>query len=109
MVNSFRKKCLCCNKSKLNKIIDLGQHSFADRFIPKNKIKQVDPKYPLILDLCTHCKFIQSRIITSPKNRYIELDYSYTSSNSNYARSHWKNFAKFLDNRIDLKNKKYLR
>ena len=22
MVNSYRKKCLCCNKSKLNKIID---------------------------------------------------------------------------------------
>ena len=37
MVNSYRKKCLCCNKSKLNKIIDLGQHSFADRFIPKKK------------------------------------------------------------------------
>ena len=101
-----RIKCLCCKKKNLNEIINLGNHSFADRFIPKNKQNIKDPKYPLVIDLCKDCKFIQSRIITSPKNRYIELDYSYTSSNSNYARSHWKNFAQFLDNRIDLKNKK---
>ncbi len=44
MVNSYKKKSPCLNQSKVNKIIDLGQHSFADRFIPKKKIKQVDPK-----------------------------------------------------------------
>ena len=106
MVNSYRKKCLCCNKSKLNKIIDLGQHSFADRFIPKKKIKQVDPKYPLILDLCSHCKFIQSRAITDPKKRYSEIDYSYTSSNSQYSRNHWIDFAKNLNKKINVKGKK---
>ena len=61
-----RKKCLCCNNEKIQEIINLGEHSFADRFIPKSKLKFQDPKYPLILDLCVKCSFIQSRYITKP-------------------------------------------
>ena len=106
MKNITRTKCLCCENKKLAEIIDLGNHSFADRFIPKSKQKIKDPQYPLVIDMCKKCKFIQSRIITSPKNRYFELDYSYTSSNSNYAKSHWKSFVKFLSKKIDLKDKK---
>ncbi len=104
----YRQECLCCKKKKLKKIIDLGTHSFADRFIPKKKLNFKDPEYPLILDLCPYCKFIQSRTITNPKNRYIEIDYSYTSSNSFYARNHWIKFSKDLDKKIDLKNKKII-
>ena len=48
----IRRKCQCCNNSNLKEIIDLGFHSFADRFIPKNKLKSNDPSYPLILDFC---------------------------------------------------------
>ena len=58
-----RKKCLCCNNKKIQEIINLGEHSFADRFIPKNKIKFQDPKYPLILDLCNKCSFINLDIL----------------------------------------------
>ena len=93
----FRSRCLCCNKENLVKIIDLGLHSFADRFVPKKKLNIKDPKYPLILDLCNHCKFIQSRTVTNPKNRYLEIDYSYTSSNSSYSRNHWIEFANTLE------------
>ena len=104
----IRSKCLGCNNSNLKEIIDLGFHSFADRFIPKNKLKSVDPSYPLVLDFCNKCKFIQSRFITNPKNRYIEIDYSYTSSNSNYSRNHWNEFAKQLNHKLKIKDKKIL-
>jgi len=103
-----RKKCLCCNKSNLKEIIDLGEHSFADRFIPKNKLQIKDPTYPLILDLCLSCAFIQSRFITNPKNRYLAIDYSYTSSNSNYSKNHWIEFANNIQKKNDLKNKKII-
>ena len=105
MKNISRIKCLCCKKKTLSEIINLGLHSYADRFIPLNKKNLIDPKYPLIVDLCKSCKFIQLRIITNPKNRYTELDYSYTSSNSNYARNHWKNFTDFLENQTSIKGK----
>ena len=103
-----RKECLCCSNKKLQEIINLGTHSFADRFIPKNKIKLKDPKYPLILDLCNKCNFIQSRFITKPEHRYISVDYSYTSSNSNYSKNHWISFAKYVANKTQIKNKKII-
>lgn len=103
-----RKKCLCCKNKKLIEIINLGIHSFADSFIPKNRLKFYDPKYPLILDLCQKCSFIQSRYITNPKHRYTSVDYSYTSSNSDYSKSHWISFANFLSNKFKLNNKKII-
>ena len=108
MKQPVRKKCLCCNKKNLKEIINLGAHSFADRFIPKNKLHIKDPTYPLILDLCSNCNFIQSRFITNPKNRYLFIDYSYTSSNSNYSKNHWIEFANNLKKKTDLKNKKII-
>ena len=103
-----RNLCLCCNKKKLSEIINLGLHSFADRFIPQNKSKQKDPIYPLILDICRNCSFIQSRVITNPRHRYIDLDYSYTSDNSKYSRNHWIKFADMLDKKFNIKNKKII-
>jgi 2-polyprenyl-3-methyl-5-hydroxy-6-metoxy-1,4-benzoquinol methylase len=108
MKSLIRKKCLCCNNKDLKEIIDLGSHSFADRFIPKNKLKVKDPQYPLILDLCDKCKYVQSRHITNPKNRYISIDYSYTSSNSNYSKNHWIDFANSLEKKTKLQNKKII-
>ena len=64
-----RVKCLCCKKKKLVKIIDLGLHYFADRFIEFKDIKKKDPQYPLIVDYCKICSFIQSRHITDPNKR----------------------------------------
>lgn len=104
----IRKKCLSCGSSSLKEIINLGKHSFADRFVPKKSLENKDPIYPLILDYCTKCKFIQSKIKTNPINRYLDIDYSYTSSNSNFSRNHWKEFANFLENKFVLKNKKVL-
>ena len=106
MVPNVRKSCLCCKNKAIKKIIDLGEHSFADRFVPKKYLNKPDPKYPLILDLCPKCKFIQSRYITDPNKRYSEIDYSYTSSNSSYSKNHWLNFADDLNKNFYVKNKK---
>ena len=87
-----RKNCLSCGSRKLSKVIDLGHHSFADRFLHKKNLKTKDPTYPLIVDLCNKCFFFQLRIKTKPYQRYEEVDYSYTSANSEYSRSHWVDF-----------------
>lgn len=105
---NIRRRCLSCNKKKLREIINLGLHSFADRFVPKKKTKSSDPAYPLILDYCLECNFIQSRFITNPRDRYSLIDYSYTSSNSSFARNHWDKFALDLDKKYKIKKKKIL-
>ena len=104
----IRKKCLCCGNKNLSEILDLGLHSFADRFIKPMDLKKKDPVYPLVLDLCKDCKFIQSRFITNPKDRYYNYDYSYTSSNSNYSINHWSEYADFLNKKYLLESKKVL-
>ncbi|WP_440934855.1 class I SAM-dependent methyltransferase [Candidatus Pelagibacter sp.] len=100
-----RKKCLSCNSKNLTEILNLGLHSFADRFIKKNDLKKKDPSYPLVLDFCKKCSFIQSKYKTNPKDRYINYDYSYTSSNSKYSINHWKKYADNLERNYNLKNK----
>ena len=104
----IRKKCLSCKNLNLKEIINLGSHSFADRFIEKKNFHKKDPTYPLIIDFCIKCNFIQSRVITNPKDRYSNIDYSYTASNSKYSKNHWRDYANTLDKKFNLKNKKIL-
>tara|TARA_B100000575_G_scaffold137868_1_gene109979 strand:+ start:3867 stop:5099 length:1233 start_codon:yes stop_codon:yes gene_type:complete len=108
--NNFKKrsKCLSCDSNELSEILNLGLHSFADRFIKKKDLKKKDPVYPLVLDLCKKCNFIQSKYKTNPRDRYFNYDYSYTSSNSNYSINHWKKYAETLENNFNLKNKSIL-
>jgi hypothetical protein len=100
---NYKKKrltCLSCKSKKLNQILDLGLHSFADRFVKTKDIKIKDPLYPLVLDLCKYCGFIQSKFVTDPKDRYYNYEYSYTSNNSIYSNSHWRSYADFLDKKF---------
>ena len=87
MKNFFLKK-----KSNI-KIFDLGDHPFADTFISKNDLKKKEPIYPLrcVLDKKSGCIF--NEVITSDKKRYNLYDYSYTSSNSNYSKNYWREYA----------------
>lgn len=106
---NYKKKrviCLSCKSRRLNQVLDLGLHSFADRFIKSKDVKDKDPIYPLVLDLCMNCGFIQSKFITNPKDRYYNYEYSYTSNNSTYSNLHWKLYANFLDKKFSLKKKK---
>lgn len=99
----IRTSCLVCNSNNLKEIIDLGMHPFADTFIPKEKIAEHDSAYPLVCDLCLTCGQIQLKYSTDPEERYCGLDYSYTSSNSNFSRTHWIEYAKEVSSKINLK------
>jgi|SRR3989344_115890 len=104
----FRTKCLICGSINLNEIINLGMHPFADTFVPKDRISEADKAYPLICDLCQECGQIQLRCETNPMDRYCQVDYSYTSSNSNFSRTHWINFAREVSDKIGLKKDSFI-
>lgn len=95
-----RTNCLICTSNQLIEIINLGMHSFADTFIPQDGISDPDPLYPLICDLCENCGHVQARIVTSPSQRYTARDYSYTSANSDFSRSHWNSFSQKIGEKI---------
>jgi SAM-dependent methyltransferase len=94
MTTMFRIACLACQSRNLAEIINLGMHPMADTFISLERASEADRVYPLICDLCEDCGNVQLRTETDPAERYVDVDYSYTSSNSNTSRRHWKNYAR---------------
>lgn len=85
-------KCII-DGSNMVEIIDLGMHPYADTFIPYERIHESEPVFPLKCGLCSECGLVQLIHLTNPDSRYGMYDYSYTSSNSEYARAHWSSFA----------------
>lgn len=86
----------------MNKILDLGMHPFADTFIGEDQLKLSEPVYPLECFLNEETGEIRLGVETKPTERYGLYDYSYTSSNSNFSKSHWTSYAKFVDEFLDL-------
>ena len=88
------------------KIIDLGIHPFSDTFIPKARLNENEPIYPLVVDLDAGA-YIHLEAKTT--DRYNLYDYSYTSSNSEFSRNHWTEFADMLvENKFVKKGSKVL-
>ena len=91
--------CLITNDPVV-KIIDLGQHAYADTFIAKNQLNLSEPVFPLQLCLNPNSGQIQLGYISDAEDRYNLYAYSYTSSNSKTARDHWDEYADTIKNKL---------
>lgn len=97
------KKCIVCDKSSyLKRVIELGFHPPADTFLKQDQLLNPQKNYPLNCLLCTNCGHLQNEYFISGEERYIESNYSYTSSNSPSAMSHWDEFADTVSKYIGL-------
>ncbi len=91
----------------INKILDLGLHPLADSFLRKNQIKnEKKKKLECFLNTKTNKIFLKSKFESN--YRYNNVNYSYTSSNSNLSKKHWKSFYKKVSTKYQIKNKKIL-
>ncbi len=104
----FRKYCLVCGSQNIDKIIELGMHAFADTFIPESKLSESEPVYPLACQLCLDCGQIQNYCEVNPEDRYSLYDYSYTSSNSYFARNHWEQYASEVSTKVNLSENSFV-
>lgn len=91
-------KCLISN-NPVFKILDFGQHSYADTFISENQLHLSEPVFPLQLFLNPESGSIQLGYVSNDEERYNLYEYSYTSSNSKVSRNHWDEFAAFAINK----------
>lgn len=97
-------KCIVCGKtSSVRRVIEMGFHPLADTFLKKEQLLSSQKIYPLNCLLCKDCGHLQNEIFVSGKERYIESNYSYTSSNSPSAMAHWDEFCETVSNFINLK------
>jgi len=103
-----REACLICNNLDMIEILDLGNHAYADTFIAADRCCDSLPVYKLGCELCTNCGQIQTLSKTSPQERYLMHNYSYTSANSETAKNHWTQYATAVSKSLHLEAGSYI-
>jgi SAM-dependent methyltransferase len=95
-------QCVISN-APVTKILDFGQHAYADTFIAENQLNLSEPVFPLQLYLSSESGGIQLGYASDAKDRYNLYSYSYTSSNSKTARDHWDEYATTIKSKFNPK------
>lgn len=90
--SQFVDRCMITGKP-VTKILDFGQHPYADTFVSKDQTNLSEPVFPLQVYLCPESGSIQLGYVSHAEDRYNLYSYSYTSSNSATARHHWDTYA----------------
>ena len=85
-------KCLISD-DQVFKILDFGQHPYADTFVNENQLNLSEPIFPLQVYLNPKTGSVQLAYLSNAEERYNLYSYSYTSSNSNFSRNHWDQYA----------------
>jgi SAM-dependent methyltransferase len=94
--------CIVCNNKDTKRVIEMGMHPLADTFLTKKQLINPQKFYPLNCLLCQNCGHLQNEIIVSGNDRYIDSNYSYTSSNSPSAKAHWDEFSEDVESFTNL-------
>ena len=81
------------------KILDFGQHAYADTFIKQDQLNLSEPVFPLQVYMNPESGSIQLGYVSNAEDRYNLYSYSYTSSNSATARAHWNEYANTIKHR----------
>lgn len=95
-------RCVISGKP-VTKILDFGQHAYADTFIAENQLNLSEPVFPLQVFLNPESGSIQLGYISNAVDRYNLYSYSYTSSNSQTSRNHWNGYAEDLNKRFPIR------
>ena len=96
----FKKKsdCRVCKKNNLQKVLSLGSMPPANAFLTKEGLSKPEPSFPLELDFCNDCGFVQLSDVVSPELLF--KDYVYVSSTSPAFVEHFRSLAETVANRF---------
>ena len=92
--------CLITTES-VTKVLDFGQHAYADTFVSWNQLNLSEPVFPLQVHLNPNSGMLQLGYVSNAEARYNLYSYSYTSSNSKTARDHWDEFATTIQSKYN--------
>jgi SAM-dependent methyltransferase len=93
-------KCLITG-APVTKILDFGQHAYADTFVAEDQVNLSEPVFPLEVYLNAESGSVQLGYVSDAEDRYNLYSYSYTSSNSKTARDHWDEYAATVKSKFD--------
>lgn len=88
------ENCRVCRKPNLEKVLTLGPTPLANAFLTKEELDQPEYFYPLDIDFCNNCGFIQLGHVVDPKVLF--GNYVYVSSTSKVFIEHFKKMADYV-------------
>jgi len=97
------KYCRVCKKPSLERVLTLGPTPLANAFLTKLQLDEPEYFYPLDVDFCNNCGFVQLDHIVAPKVLFD--NYVYVSSTSAVFIGHFKKMADQVFPRFLTKNK----
>ena len=95
LVSQLQPTCLISGLP-VEKILDFGQHPYADTFISEEQYTASEPVFPLEVYMNPESGSVQLGYISDAKSRYNLYSYSYTMSNSKTSRDHWDELAEYV-------------
>lgn len=96
----IQENCRICYSSQLVCFLDLGNTELADRFISKNDPRGQVLTFPLAINTCIDCGWLQLTVTVNPSLMYTK-DYPYDSRTTETGRQHWSNLAMETINLIE--------
>src|SRR3989338_1772283 len=93
-----RTNCRVCLNGDLQEVLSLGSTPPANAFLKKEAIGKAEPFFPLTLDFCGNCGFVQLRDVVS--SELLFRDYVYVSSTSPVFVTHFEELAETVKNRF---------
>jgi SAM-dependent methyltransferase len=94
-------ECCVITGKPVTKILDFGQHPYADTFIQPDQTNLSEPVFPLQVYLNPESGSIQLGYMSHAEDRYNLYSYSYTSSNSKTSRDHWDEYASTVKSKFN--------
>jgi hypothetical protein len=86
-------KCRLCDSENLYLFLDLGFHPPSDQFRTRDQLNTSVVFYPLEVNLCESCGFVQLGYVVPPEILYQD-NYPYESSITQMGRNHYFEFAR---------------
>ncbi len=73
-------RCRFCGSTLRHTVVDLGMSPLCESYLAANQLNQMEPFYPLRVQVCSECFLVQLQAYVSPD--HIFSDYAYFSSYS---------------------------
>jgi SAM-dependent methyltransferase len=91
--------CRFCD-APLHPFVDLGMSPPCESFLPADKIDDIEPFYPLAVDVCGECFLVQLKEYVKPEEIFPE--YAYFSAFSDAWLEHARQYVELISSRLRL-------
>jgi 2-polyprenyl-3-methyl-5-hydroxy-6-metoxy-1,4-benzoquinol methylase len=103
---SLGMTCRFCGHVADQVFVDLGMSPLCESFLAADQLNQMEPFYPLRVNLCPNCFLVQLAEYVAPENIFSE--YAYFSSYSHTWVEHARKYVEQIRERVNLTSKSFV-